>query len=47
MNTFHNFTLEIETVGAKRVVKLNLNTRNAIDVCMYTWFTFPDTKYLF
>ena len=38
MTTFYNFTLQIETSGAKKVVKSILETSNVNDAVAYVWF---------
>ena len=45
LNSYNNFTLEIETSLAKRVVKFISETRNG-NVIVYVWFiySFSDKK---
>ena len=46
MTTFYNFTLQIETSGAKKVVKSILETSNVNDAVAYVWFVYFRIKKL-
>ena len=46
MTTFYNFTLQIETSWAKKVVKSILETSNVNDVVVYVWFVYFRIKKL-
>ena len=44
MTTFHNFTLQMETIWAKKVLNPILWTWNANGVIVYVWFIYSSIK---